>query len=36
MFARYRHFTVDPNIDPDPKINPYIDPNSFVLFFFVI
>jgi hypothetical protein len=30
IFARYGHFTVDPNIDLDPKIDPYFDPNIFV------
>jgi hypothetical protein len=30
IFARYVHFTVDPNIDLDPEIDPYFDPNIFV------
>jgi hypothetical protein len=32
--ARYGHFTVDPNIDPDPKIDLYFDPNIFVFVLF--
>jgi hypothetical protein len=30
IFAKYRHFTVYPNIDPDPKTDPYFDLNIFV------
>jgi hypothetical protein len=30
IFTRYGHFTVDPNIDPDSKIDPYFDPIIFV------
>jgi hypothetical protein len=32
IFTRYLHFTVDPNFDLDPKIDPYFDPIIFVLF----
>jgi hypothetical protein len=28
------HFTVDLNIHPDPKIDPYFDPNTFVFVLF--
>jgi hypothetical protein len=30
IFARNRHFTVDPNNDPDPKIDLSFDPKKFV------
>jgi hypothetical protein len=36
IFARYRHFTVDPNIDPDPKIDPYFDLNIFLFVFLFV
>jgi hypothetical protein len=32
MFARYGHFTVELNIDLDPKIDPYFDPIILYLF----